>query len=255
MPESNIITKTVIDADIKSIDMNNRSVRAMFSTPQIDRDNEIIDAKAFSGSLPSFTKNPILLNMHDPHRVGGSLKDLVVTDAGLEGTAVFAKTALGEELWQLYSAGHMKAFSVGFRSIKSEQRTIEGKRVRAFTEVELLEVSAVSIPANPGALVRSLAGAGMDEDALSKLISTAVGSTVEKALKDLLNAEPGGLVHQLIQDVLDVQSQGLKGAGCGCGRCGSPHDLEDGEGDAAGKAAMTNEEREFTEGLRKLLGK
>src|SRR5262249_54431553 len=56
----------------------------------------------------------------------------------------------------LYSGGFLKAVSVGFIPVKWEDGTAQTPYRRKYTEQELLEVSAVAIPANPNALTLAL---------------------------------------------------------------------------------------------------
>jgi len=58
-----------------------------------------------------------------------------------------AKVAYG-----LYKGGFLSAVSVGFIPLQWENGTKEAGYRRKYTEQELVEVSAVSIPANPNAL-------------------------------------------------------------------------------------------------------
>src|SRR5439155_12164181 len=62
-----------------------------------------------------------------------------------------AKLAYG-----LYKGGFLRAVSVGFIPIRWENGSAEAGYRRKYLEQELLEVSAVSIPANPNALTLGL---------------------------------------------------------------------------------------------------
>ena len=138
---------------------------AVASTGVIDRADEVIDPGAWDGTLKVYRDNPVMLACHQ-HRlitgsspVIGSAPDMDVVNRELGFHPLFAGTPLGREYGQLYDEGHMRAFSVGFIPKKGETRDIGGKRIYVHTEVELLEVSAVPVPANPEALARARAAA------------------------------------------------------------------------------------------------
>jgi len=87
-----------------------------------------------------------------------------ITREGLLARAKFANTPLAEEYFSLYKDGHMKAFSMGWITRAFEMRDTKlpdgtSKRIRWFTKVELIEISAVAIPANRESLVRAASAA------------------------------------------------------------------------------------------------
>ncbi len=147
---------------------------AIATDDSIDRDGERIDPNGWDFS--NFIKNPVLIWAHDYRRepVGKCLdirKDgnrILFTPQFAVNVSEFAKTVFG-----LYLQGFMNAFSVGFipREWKDEQMA-NGQTVRTFTKCELLEISAVPVPANPAAVV--LARASMGEYVEAKGITDAM---------------------------------------------------------------------------------
>jgi len=149
-----------------SIDEKNASLIAFASTDAIDRDGEVILPSAFEKSLLSFRKNPVVLWAHDHSRlpIGRSLAENII-DTGLQFNPQFAikESLFAKEVFELYKSGFLNAFSVGFVPKEFTKDEAEGKEVKVFTEVELLEVSAVPVPSNSGALVlRSHGGVSME---------------------------------------------------------------------------------------------
>jgi len=76
-----------------SIDEDNRTMRFVGSTRNLDRYGEIVEPKAFEKWLPTFMANPVFVAGHvyigmsgEPTTIGHWL-DMQVTDEGLEGTA------------------------------------------------------------------------------------------------------------------------------------------------------------------------
>jgi len=222
-------------ARVKGINTDARTVSAIVSTPAVDRMEEIIEAQAFAKWLDQFMTNPVLKANHADGRfmgrspVIGHWFALEINDEGLIGTCQFATTELGEEYWQLYRDGHMRAFSVGFIAHAWEMRELEmgdgsKRRLRVFTEVELVEISCVDVPANRQALVRA---ARSDGDALGfeqirnllredrrqlvaeltaiiqRLLREELPAGLDKALEKALDFDTGGPVCILVQNIIE----------------------------------------------------
>ena len=125
------------------------------SDESIDRMGDIISADGWD--LQSFNKNPIALFNHSPNAVIGTWRNLRVQDRALRGHLVLAPKGISprvDEIRALVEAGILKAVSVGFREIESEDRKDESGRWAGyrFIKQELVETSLVSVPANPNAL-------------------------------------------------------------------------------------------------------
>lgn len=144
--------KIYLTGRVKELDTDGRTLTAYASTADLDRDGDVILPDAWRGGLSEFSQNPVLLWAHD-YRVPpiGKAADLEIDDRGLKFTASFANTEFANEIWGLYRDGFLNAFSVGFQPGAWEERE-EGEGL-TFTEVSLMEISAVPVPANPHALV------------------------------------------------------------------------------------------------------
>lgn len=168
---------------VRGIDRDRRRVTAVLSSPAIDRYGEIILPSAFEESLPEFMRNPVLLAGHKhvandgSPTVIGHWVDIRVENNALIGTCQFLEDdELAQKWWQRFVQGAVRAFSVGIIVHAWEMREMpvgdneEPQRVRVITSAELVEVSAVSVPANPEALVRqrslgALLGVSSDPEA------------------------------------------------------------------------------------------
>jgi HK97 family phage prohead protease len=211
----------------ESINQEQRTIRFVCSSDQVDRYGEIIEPDAYRAILPQFMLNPVFMAGHiyvgpagEPTCIG-YWRDLKVTKTGLEGTAWFNETQLGEAYWQTYKSKSQRAVSVGFISLANEMRELEidgtTQRVRVHTQVELLEISAVAIPANRQSLMRAAGlatGSGLASDAkagdaslLDKLQKRL--ETIERKLDAVFDTEPGSRLCGLIQDVV-AASQGCR---------------------------------------------
>ncbi|MBW8017072.1 MAG: hypothetical protein FVQ82_12875 [Planctomycetes bacterium] len=195
-----------IFATVKSINTEQRTIDVLASTADKDRDGDIIKPSAFKKNIKSFLANSVILACHQ-HRlqtgsspvIGSAIPETVkITSEGLVFTMKFAKTALGEEYWILYRDGHMRAFSVGFIPVKWEDTRDDKGRcaLRTYTEVELLEVSAVPVPSNPHALARAK-GYFDDEDS-----KDAIAEAI-KANNDQIKEVITESIKSHFDDVLD----------------------------------------------------
>jgi HK97 family phage prohead protease len=125
---------------VSSVDRGSRSVRILASSP------DPVDGIAItSWDLTRFTANPVILWGHDTTNLPiGSASDVTYRQGvGLEMTITFASskvTPLAEQVYQGVLEGVVKGASVGFQLEPDGRAT-------------LLEVSLVSVPADPNALV------------------------------------------------------------------------------------------------------
>lgn len=150
-----------------TIDKENKTIRAVFSTADVDRHGEVVDQKTWN--LEEFKTNPVVLfsHMHDQPPVGRVLDVGYGADGSLEGTVQFAadQYPFANVIWNLYRDGYMKAFSVGFAAGRIEMTEDGGVILHDNT---LYELSTVSVPANAMALAKSK---GLDISALEEKMS------------------------------------------------------------------------------------
>lgn len=136
----------------KALDAKSRSVEAVISSETIDGHGEIIDQASWR--LERFRQNPVVLYQHDRYTVVGRADNVRLVDGSLHARIVFATTTQADEVFTLFRDGAMRAFSVGFRAGRIEKAIVAGREIRRLLDCELFEVSAVSIPSNPDAVVK-----------------------------------------------------------------------------------------------------
>jgi len=139
----------LLNVECKKAEEKN-TLEAVFSTSDTDRHGDIVLQDNWD--LKSFKKNPVIINSHnygDATEVIGKATKVSVKDGKLEGKIEFAVDAnpKAKIIYDLYAGGFLKAFSVGFM-VKDWNENGE------ITGAELLEVSAVSVPANAYALAK-----------------------------------------------------------------------------------------------------
>jgi HK97 family phage prohead protease len=150
-------------------------LRVTITTRGQDRHGDILEPGG--AQVASFLKNPVVLWAHE-HR---SLPIGRVTSLGREGEAlkaevVFAETPFSREVYGLYASGFLKAWSVGFLPLEWEVLEDEAGRFKGYhvRSWELVELSAVPVPANPEALTEALVKGLVGEPALRKSLEAAV---------------------------------------------------------------------------------
>ena len=125
------------------------------STGAVDRHGDTVAPEGWR--LDAYRENPVVLWAHDYRRPAIGRAQSVWRDGGaLLARLEFAGTEFAREVEGLYRQGYQQGVSVGFRPLHFEER--RDARTGAFLgirflEQELLEISAVPVPANRGALL------------------------------------------------------------------------------------------------------
>ncbi|EEF62092.1 HK97 family phage prohead protease [Pedosphaera parvula] len=139
------------------------------SDETLDRYDEVI--KASGWMLDNYVKNPVIQNCHQYgdiiFTIGKALKTEVRGNTLVQrwqfATDVnpMAKIAYG-----LYKGGYLNTSSVGFIPLDWTNGTRAGEPSRTYLKQELLETSAVGIPANPNALALALKSGAIEKSDL-----------------------------------------------------------------------------------------
>lgn len=166
--DGNAVANAVADANYAAAGANYAAPDggpALFvlSTDEVDRHGDVVAAEGWN--LEFYRRNPVLLWAHDYRRPAiGRAVSLWAEPHRLLARMEFAPTAFAQEVAALYRAGFQWGVSVGFRPLEFEERrdaaTGAFLGIR-FLRQELLEVSAVTVPANRSALRRPGAADGM----------------------------------------------------------------------------------------------
>ena len=119
---------------------------AIFDRP--DRGGDVVRAGAFGRSLKRGAGAVPLLWQHDPARPVGRIEYLREDRRGLRVIARLSGGAAGREAAALLKEGAVAGLSFGYRVRKAS-----GTVPRALEDVELVEVSLVTVPMQPKARV------------------------------------------------------------------------------------------------------
>lgn len=136
----------------KAKDLGEGILDVVVATDDVDRDLEVLDIKALD--VKAFKENPVVLWGHKYGElpVGQALAIKKTQDGKLQARVKFAldEYDFAHTVYKLFKGGFLRAFSIGF--IPKNLEYDEDTDVIKWTESEMLEFSAVTVPANANAL-------------------------------------------------------------------------------------------------------
>ena len=121
------------------------------NTTAKDRSGDVVTAEAWAKGVENFRRNPVMLYQHKHDAPIGRIDKIQVDKKGIfvEGSVSDAAEKL-HGIQTLIKDGALKSFSVGFR-VKDGKYNREDDSM-TITDVELLEISVVSVPCNQDSL-------------------------------------------------------------------------------------------------------
>lgn len=156
-----MIIKAYSVLHVKQVDEDLRILEGIATTPSPDRADDVIVPEGIQFSLPF-----PLLYQHNSRQPIGMVVDASVSKDGM---AIKAKVAPAgtaqfiDEAWALIKARLVRGLSVGFRSL--EESWDKQRNAFNYLRTELLEISAVTIPANAEATITTVKSADVDSPA------------------------------------------------------------------------------------------
>lgn len=119
----------------------------------VDHGGDIVLPGAFKTSLAA-NPRPKMLWQHDPGKVIGVWEEMKDDPRGLIGRGrLLTELQLGKEAHILLKAGAVDGLSIGYRVVDVDFKKTDKGMMREIKAAELLEVSIVTFPMNPKALV------------------------------------------------------------------------------------------------------
>lgn len=152
------MTKAYSTLTVKSVTDNDdeRIITGIASTPSTDRDDDVLEPMGAKFALPI-----PLLWQHNHNQPIGEVVDAKITEKGIEITAKIAKIdedgklkSRIDEAWQSIKSGLVKCLSVGFKV--KEYNYFDNSWGLHIKEWEWYELSVVTVPANPDAVISSV---------------------------------------------------------------------------------------------------
>lgn len=139
--------------EAKSVSKATKSLKiaGYANTTAKDRSGDVVTAEAWAKGVENFRKNPVMLYQHKHDCPIGRFDKITVDKKGIyvEGTvSEAAEKNFG--IHTLINDGALKSFSVGFRVKDGKYNRNDDSML--ITDVELLEISVVSVPCNQESL-------------------------------------------------------------------------------------------------------
>ena len=193
--EKGILNKK--DVSIITEDLGDRSVQFTISKEVEDRDGDILRASGVD--FTNYMKNPVFLSFHNSREFplgkvtkfwveGNSVKAIVyfptIEELSSNPEQASEKAKLVDFTYHCYKTGMLNAVSVGFIPLEWVE-TENGFDIKKW---ELLEFSAVAVPANQDAIAEAVKSFGLDESVVKDFLTTEKsGRKISAQTREILN--------------------------------------------------------------------
>lgn len=198
---------------IKATDMDEDKekpliIKGFANTTEKDRMGDIVTEEAWSnGGMKNYLNNPVILAHHKYDEPIGKMIDYSISSKGLEITAEISKAA--GRVYDLIKDGILKTFSIGF--VVKDGDYDQARDIFTIKDLELLEVSVVSVPANQGSIF-SVAKSFNDEAEYKGFLSgfqnkekEIMTDKVEKGTQ--VSAVDSDIINKAVADALAKQKE------------------------------------------------
>lgn len=181
-----IFASDMKDVEVKVLSEN--EIEMIGSTEHMDRDSEVL--KIDGWDLKNFKKNPVILPAHMYWEPAIGRGKVSIEDKKLVFKIEFPPAGINPvaDVYKgLYKGGFMKASSVGFIPTEWTWGEKEGDPRRTFIKQELLELSLVSVPSNPNAI---LTDKGIEQAVKAGKLRGHEIEVLKNFIKRCLDADP-----------------------------------------------------------------
>lgn len=217
---NSVFTKELPKADDK---IDSIFIEGYASTIDVDRSGDVVPISVWEAGIQNYLKNPIILAQHDHDDPIGRMVEHKLDSRGLW---IKARISAAAEVFSLIKDEVLTAFSIGFRILDAEYNA--AAELFLIKELELIEISVVSVPCNQDTLFSlSKAFASAEEYQKFKAQFTPKGNSakgldapkdVTSTLKKEWNMDPKDLqamldtatktaAEQATKAVLDAQAK------------------------------------------------
>ena len=205
------------DISVSTEDIGERSVLFTISKEVVDRDGDILRASGVDFS--NYMKNPVFLSFHNSREFplgkvtkfwveGNEVKAIVyfptLEELSTDPNNASEKAKLVDFTYHCYKTGMLNAVSVGFIPLE----WTESENGYDILKWELLEFSAVAVPANQDAIAEAVKSFGLDESVVKEYLTTEKsGRKISAATREILDK------IKACGDELEKCQETLKGCG------------------------------------------
>ena len=215
-----ILSFGIDDIEVKNAGtaQESRIVSGYANKATIDRGRDLVLPSAFKSSRDGFMENPIMFYNHNWDDPIGKIIDIEIREDGLFVTGKISKgTERSDYVWSLINDDVLKSFSIGF--MPKELEYDSHNDIMIIKDLELLEISVVTIPMNADArfsaeksleVITPLGKAVSYKslvDTAKKQLEEAKDAAKEEAKKEVEEATKVNLT-EVVHTVLDTASNG-----------------------------------------------
>jgi HK97 family phage prohead protease len=201
-------------AEVKDLDVKQGIVVGYASAfGNMDADLDVIMPGAFAKTIQEQgpkSKHPRIKHLlnHDTRQPIGNPLDLMEDTYGLKYESQVGTHSLGQDFVKMVDSGLITEHSIGFRTIKADDVTVDGNTHRQIKEVQLWEFSSLTAwGANQNTPLIGMKSLESVSDRIEKLISACRNGTftdstfvmledelkyLQKAFKELSTTKPSG---------------------------------------------------------------
>jgi len=122
-------------------------IQGYASTNDVDRAGDVVPIGVWEAGIKNYLKNPIILAQHDHDDPIGRMVEHKIDKKGLW---IKARISAAAEVFNLIKDEVLTAFSIGFRVLDAEYNA--ATELFVIKELELIEISVVSVPCNQNTL-------------------------------------------------------------------------------------------------------
>lgn len=199
-----------LHAEVKDVADGDSLLDFIATDETLDRYNEVI--KLDGWDTKNYLANPVVPDCHNYDsvmRILGRSTQLSIADGKMINRVQFAMdNPMGAMAYKMAKGGFIKSESVGFIPVEWINGG-KGEPDRTYTKQELLEISLVVVPANPGATI----GLAMKSGAIQKSDLTQLADFLKQfcsspagAHDDIPNNGPGANDVRLLQLARDLNT-------------------------------------------------
>lgn len=216
---------------------NPRTFTFVFSTPDVDRDHDVILADGID--IKAFKKNPVVLWAHDRRTPPvARVKSIFWRKKQLVGAVEFPTLGtyqLADTLHDLVAAKYLNAVSIGFMPV--EWSYDEDRGGYNFQKTELLEVSLVPVGSNRRAL-HEAAAKGISTEAVKVWAKGVLEDPEVPEVEEVVELEEE-IKEELVEENIEKEPEPI--AAEPSGQDDTKEDQQDPEDKSAGNGEQTEE--------------
>lgn len=186
------VRRVALVPEMRSVDSAGRTITFVCSDETVDRYGDRLISSGFRTENYMKAGGPVLWSHRADQPPVGKTTSIHVENAppALVNTVQFANkdtSEFGDQIFRLYAGGFLRGVSVGFRPLQPPEPMVDDKGNPTggyiFREMDLIEISCTSCPANPNAVARAISSGIVSETDARRIF--AVEEKVELELQSL----------------------------------------------------------------------